>query len=212
MLRSFKLNQRLIIFGVCVLLSLVSIAGISTPASAALRLKAVPSVFDPTGTHIVQSVWTPFQGSPSNSDPNNYALLLTKLGPTGTNAASGATISGVLGISLTEIGWDVRDDSHCGAGAPRFNVVTSDNVTHFIGCNSPAPTTNTVLSPDANGYTWTQKRYDPTQAFPPIAAGSTVQTISIVFDEGIDPPAGGAKQGYAFLDNIDINGTLIGQP
>ena len=33
---------------------------------------------------------------------------------------------------ITELNFDVL--GYCGAGAPRFNVVTSDNVTHFFGC------------------------------------------------------------------------------
>jgi len=170
--------------------------------------RVLPFVFDPDQTNMVDADWGKHQGLPDQQGDGNEALLLTKLGKTSTNAASGATITNVKGITLTEIGWDVRDDGHCGAGAPRFNVVTSDNVTHFIGCNSPAPLTSVVApgSPDANGFTWHRKRYDPATAFPPIAPGSKIESIAIIFDEGVDQ-----GQGYTFLDNIDINGTLIGQ-
>jgi hypothetical protein len=138
-----------------------------------------------------------------NSD---HALLLEKKGPTATNASATARIDGVEGIKLTEIGWDVRTDGHCGAGAPRFNVVTSDNVNHFIGCNSPAPTSVSTLT-DERGNTWERRRYNPAAAFPPIPPDSTVKSISIVFDEGTDQ-----GEGFVYLDNIDINGTLIGKP
>ena len=160
------------------------------------------------GTDNVQAAWQPHQGLP-DAGGSDHALYLQKLGPTTDCSSAGATIDGVAGITLTEIGWDVRDDGHCGAGAPRFNVTTSDNITHFIGCSSPPPTTSVAApgSPDANGKTWTRKHYDPATAFPPIGAGSTVKSISIVFDEGTDQ-----GQGFVYLDNIDINGTLIGKP
>src|SRR5437588_8984010 len=80
-------------------------------------------------------------------DMRNEGLLLAKTGPTPNFAAAGARLlgPGVKGVMLTELGYDLRKPlaavdprgSHCGAGAPRFNVVTSDGVTHFIGCNSP---------------------------------------------------------------------------
>jgi len=162
----------------------------------------------PAGSNIVAAAWQTHQGLP-DAGGSDHALFLQKNGLTSDCSSAGATIDGVNGITLNEIGWDVRDDGHCGAGAPRFNVTTSDNVTHFIGCSSPPPTTNTVApgSPDANGNTWHRKRYDPATAFPPITLGSTIQSISIVFDEGTDQ-----GQGFVYLDNIDINGTLIGKP
>ena len=47
------------------------------------------------------------------------------------------------------------------------------------------------------------------QAF--IGPGVTVDRISIVFDEGQDTGTPD-NFGAAFLDNIDVNGTLIGKP
>lgn len=88
------------------------------------------------------------------------------------------------------------------AGASRFNIMTTDNVTHFLGCNSPAPASDTVIAPG-----WHRKRYDPATAFPPVLPGSTIQSISIIFDEGTDQ-----GNGFVYLDNIDINGALIGKP
>jgi hypothetical protein len=47
-------------------------------------------------------------------------------------------------------------------------------------------------------------RFDPTnssQAYPPVAAGVTIKSIQIVFDE----------PGQAIIDNIDINGVLVGK-
>jgi len=158
------------------------------------------------GSDIVDAAWQPHEGLP-DAGKSNHGLYLAKLGPTPDCSASGAVIDGVSGITLTEIGFDIRDDGHCGAGAPRFNVTATDGF-HFLGgCANGTKTPNT---PAAG---WTRVRIDPTngaQAFPPIAANATIISIAIVFDEGTD--TGPDFTGFAVIDNIDINGVLIGKP
>lgn len=172
---------------------------------AAAPMMTKPWTYDPGNTGIVSAAWVTHQGMP-DSGGSDHALYLAKMGPTATNAAGGASIDGVKGIHLTEIGWDVRGDGHCGAGAPRFNVATTDNVTHFIGCISPAPIT-TVAVVDNEGRAWSRLRYDPATAFPPIASTATVKSIDIVFDEGTND-----GNGFVYIDNIDINGNVMGKP
>jgi hypothetical protein len=151
-----------------------------------------------------------------SKDTRSQGLFLAKTGPTTNFAAAGARLlgPGVKGTVLTELGYDLRKPmmaadprgSHCGAGAPRFNVVTSDGVTHFIGCNSPPA----VLAGTSNA--WIRLRWGAVQfmgAFPPIPPGSTVSSIAIIFDEGTD--AGPDDFGAAVLDNIDVNGALAGR-
>ncbi|MEO6990170.1 MAG: hypothetical protein ABI346_00370 [Candidatus Baltobacteraceae bacterium] len=186
-------------------------------------IQVVASLYDPYHTNLVASQWIAGLGCPTNAriatptigsftdaacltgdprDHRNFGLLLTKTGPTGNYAAGQATLTNVSGLTLTEIGWDLRSGSHCGGGAPRFDVVTlSDNVDHFIGCNSPPPT---II---ASSPAWARLRYDVSQAFPPIT--SPVGQIYIIFDEGQD--TGPDYSGQAVIDNIDINGTLIGR-
>ena len=85
-------------------------------------------------------------------DRHVRGLLLAKTGPTTNVASAIAQIAGVRGKKLSELGYDIRKvgsasdprGSHCGAGAPRFNVVTADGTLYFIGCNSPAADTATV--------------------------------------------------------------------
>jgi hypothetical protein len=103
---------------------------------------------------------------------------------------------------VTEIGFDIRNDSHCGAGAPRFNIQTTTGKSYFLGCNSPAPTTTTP------GTDWTRRRWaDPAgvQAYNASTSAleaitDPIKSISIVFDE----------PGLAVLDNVDLNGTMVG--
>ena len=211
-------SRRVLSFGASLLMVLFVGGGVvGTGASAAdCPFQVRPFEFDPGHTGTVTSAWVRHLGEPGNcgdTGDNRFGLLLSKNTATTTNASAGAEITGVNGIHLTEVGWDIRkptppgtpNGSHCGAGAPRFNVTTSDGVTHFIGCASPPPTTTQVGTPEAG---WERLRYDPATAFPPIAPTQTVKSISIIFDEGND--ATPELFGLAVLDNIDINGVLIG--
>jgi hypothetical protein len=197
----------------------------SDEASDAITV--VPFEFDPGRTFLVRARWLRGTGCPTGAatdlvcptgDPRNEGLLLVKTGPTTTNAASGADIKGVKGMTLTELGYDIRKTvaadnpagSHCGAGAPRFNVQTTAGF-FFVGCNSPPATTM-----DA-GDAWLRLRWKTTlgclpafntSGLPDCITGA-VQSIAIVFDEGTD--TGPDFIGLAILDNIDINGTLVGR-
>ncbi len=164
----------------------------------------------PAGHAIVTAGWLKGIGLPDNLGPNpnddqQYGLLLSKNGPTTDCSAAGADITGVKGITLTELGFDYRNGTHCGAGAPRFNVAATDGF-HFLGGCSNSTQTPAPQDPTA----WTRVRINPTnaaQAFPPIATGATVISIEIVFDEGTD--TAGGSPGLAVIDNIDINATLV---
>ena len=137
-------------------------------------------------------------------------LLLAKTGPTANVAAAGAELKGVRGIVITSIGYDIRKfggfasplGSHCGAGAPRYNVVTTFG-THFIGCASPPPISQVL------GQGWTRMAWSTAAAFPPIPPGAVVDSIDIVFDEGTD--TGPDNFGLAILDNIMVNGVAVGR-
>jgi hypothetical protein len=186
-------------------------------------INAVPFEYDPQHLNVVAAEWKGGIGCQATFDPvctvgdssDNFVagLLLVKSGLTAQNASAGVSLTGVKGITLTELGYDIRkksssladNGSHCGAGAPRFNVTTSDGVIHFIGCSSPPATTET------DGIDWIRLRWTATSgalnAFPtPVT--SPVASISMVFDEGQD--TGPDFFGLAVLDNIDVNGQLVG--
>ena len=181
------------------------LTGIGCPTGATTNTGSATGTFtDPACT----------SGDPK--DGRNEGLLLAKTGPTTNDAAAGARLlgPGVKGVTLTELGYDLRKPvaatdprgSHCGAGAPRFNVVTSDGVNHFVGCNSPPA----MLAGTSSS--WIRLRWGATElaaAFPPILPGNTVSSITIIFDEGTD--TGPDNFGLAVLDNIDVNGALTGK-
>src|SRR5215831_17313663 len=86
-------------------------------AAAQSGFVAQTFVFDPGHLGISDSQWQPGTGLP-DAGKSNHGLFLTKFGPTGALAASGASIKGVNGITLSTLGFDVRNDGWCGAGAP----------------------------------------------------------------------------------------------
>jgi hypothetical protein len=149
-------------------------------------------------------------------DRKVQGLLLSKTGPT-ANFASAQAIVKKPPRRITELGWDIRKPgaqlaagvrgSHCGAGAPRWNITTTSGQTVFIGCNSPPATTQTP------GVGFVRLRW---AASTPVTVGTTATTLGalevkklkIVFDEGYD--SGPSNFGLAVLDNIDVNGKLIG--
>jgi hypothetical protein len=155
-----------------------------------------------------------------SKDRRNEGLLLAKTGPTTNNASAVAWLKGVAGTDLSELGYDIRKPasvndprgSHCGAGAPRFDIELQDGSFYFLGCNSPPPTTQTV----GDGYLrlrWgspgTLMAFNAATNALENISGETVSSMSIVYDEGYD--IGPDNFGLAVLDNIDVNGTLVGQ-
>ena len=189
------------------------LSGIGCPTSQDIQA-FVPPNFDTTATVTYADAGCPTGDSRDNT---NEGLLLAKTGPTNNNAAATARLRDVPS-TVTELGYDIRKGgapasptgSHCGAGAPRFDIVTRSGAIYFIGCNSP-PGTVTAASTG-----WTRLRWGAgTLAFgqgttPPAALSSLdVKEIDIVFDEGQD--TGPDFFGLAVLDNVDVNGTLVGQ-
>jgi hypothetical protein len=168
------------------------------------------------GSAIVTSAWLPGSGlpddgktlNPDSGDPH-LGLLLSKNGPTANCSSAGATITASEGLAVTELGFDYRNGTHCGAGSPRFNLTTSDNVAHFVGGCANGTKTPSPQDPGE----WTRVRFTniASQIFPVLTTGTTIKSLSIIVDEGtdttsVDDPLG---VGLSVVDNIDINGTLI---
>jgi hypothetical protein len=193
--------------------------------------QAVPFVFigkagdcgPAAGSRIVTSAWlaglglpddgTSANGSAGSANDPHFGLLLSKNGLTTDCSAAGATITGVGSLTVPatpavlELGFDIRNGTHCGAGAPRFNIVTSDNVTHFAGCAD-----GTLTPAPQNPLEWTRVRFTTAaQIFSPLTPGMKIKSISIIYDEGTDT-AGVTDPngvGLAVIDNIDVAGKLI---
>jgi len=142
------------------------------------------------------SAWKGGEGLPDSTGTKDQALYFQKMTSTTTVAAGVAVFKGVEGLDTADLGdlefwW--RDDGHCGAGAPRFNIRIKLNlgttVTQFVGCQEMVPG---ATAPGPHGTTFEQRTV-PTGAILP----GTVVSLSIVFDEGND-----VGQGFVYLDNI----------
>ena len=200
-----------------------------------------PGVTYPAGSQIVTAAWLGGAGLPDNdganttladlaTNPNkrdpHLGLLLSKNGPTADCSSAGARITGVKGMTVTpafQLGYDYRDGGHCGAGAPRFNVTYTlpgggDGSSFVGGCSNdstPTPAPQDLLQ-------WSRVRFETSNAaesFPPIPPGSTIESITLILDEGTDvptlprPTSGDAGNpagiGLTVVDNIFINGRYI---
>src|SRR3989449_4455018 len=152
--------------GRILVVAMVLVVGALSPVGAAARqLRAVPSVFigkaddcgaGTFGSHIVTSAWlggmglpdnggdTAFNGVPDTANDPHDGLLLSKNGASPDCSSAGARITGARGMSVDAtftLGFDFRNGGHCGAGAPRFNVVvtppTGPNTSHLVGGGAP---------------------------------------------------------------------------
>lgn len=154
---------------------------------------------DPDETDTVVAAWLTHVGLP-DAGKSNHALFLQKDTETATNALAGAQIKwlkGKLVTDLTELGWDYMNGGHCTANAPRF-VITVDAVEFTFGCSS-----GTASPAPDDPVNWTRVRFDLST----LPTTGTIEDAKIIFDEGTD-----AGTGQIYLDNIDINGSLIGKP
>jgi len=162
----------------------------------ATSFQVKPWTYDPGKTRAVSSAWVTHEGL-ADAGNSNHALYLAKKATTATNAAGGATVT--YTGNLSSLGFDVRNDGHCGAGAPRLNVYTSDGITHFFGC---VYGTHTTINSQ-----WTRVQFAPSDGFPAVTPSETVTGMDVVFDEGIDQGLG-----FVYLDNIQVNGVYAGKP
>jgi hypothetical protein len=142
-------------------------------------------------------------------------MLLQKNGPTTDCSAATATItvggSAVLSLTIDTLGFDFRNGTSCGAGAPRFNVY-SGSTTYFFGCAS-----GTKTAAPQDPAQWTRVTFNAAGAPYPgadtfVFGVTPVDGIDIIFDEGTDtalPPDAAGGPGLVTLDNIRINNTFI---
>jgi len=114
----------------------------------------------------------------------------------GRVGGSQPAVEGHSASTIQELNFDVK--GYCGAGAPRFNIVSGSNVA-FLGCASG------VVGPITNGYTHVE--FTPAQiaaalATAGIAPTDTVDDLYVILDE----------IGTANIHNISVNNKVVGDP
>jgi hypothetical protein len=188
-----------------ILASALAFAVSSLHAQSSLQL--TPFTYDPGNVCDEQAAWiTGINGLVAGES----AIFLKKGCTTATEAAAGVdVISSLEGgdiTALTELNFDVLNGGHCGAGAPRFNVVV-DGTTYFLGCTAGVHT--------AIDSRWTHVEFTAADfAAAGIPTTGTLEDIYIIFDEGTDTPTGGTigTAGSVVIDNISVNNQVVGSP
>lgn len=178
-------------------------SGSAQAATTNAVFACTPFVLDPGFSRITRAMYVPLTqfGIPGGT----IALMLQKNGPTATNATAGGGITGVRGITLSELGYDINTSfSWCSKVNPRFNVSWTDG--SFSSTGGCLVGTQTDL-----GNNWVRVRFNPqnpSQMFPVLPPGQTVDTIAVVLFEGTDATAGNGPKGICYLDNIEVNGVI----
>ncbi len=157
-------------------------------------------------------------------DRQNQGLLMNKVGPDDNNAASQVQLQNLKGQTIQELGFDLRkvsglaspNGSQCDEQAPAFDITTTDGHEYFIQCNS-----GTVVSGGTAGTSAFERvrwganntaipAFDESNNYAAVSdiRGATIKDAYLVYYSGSDQ--GPTYSGMAILDNIDVNGTLVG--
>jgi len=194
-----------------------------------------PVAADPLHTFLVHAQWLSGLGCPTGTagaptdpacptgdpaDTHVEGLLLVKTGPTSTGAAAVAELADVGSLPVAELGFDIRRaggsadlrGSQCGPVSPRFEITLGDGSGYSLACASPPPSVAAI------GSGWTRLRWRaPLLAWSVTTrqlvdiSGRTVSSLRIVLDGGQDANGGADGSGLAVLDNVDVNGVLVGR-
>lgn len=200
--------MRRVLVLVLVALLCVSLAGLAVAKNKGnkpVKVKTMPFILNPpTGAGLAAAAWVTHQGLP-DAGKSDHALYFKKTLAAPADTQPGAVVSGVNGITLTELGFDIRNDGRFSDTSPRIVVKGQDGLTYpfVLGLATLIP--EPISSAD-----WTQVRFP---YMPPPAPAETplsivVDSITIYFD---DVPGEGELD-FVYLDNIDVNGALMGKP
>ena len=163
-------------------------------------------IFDPNGIGGGFAEW--LDGIGEGDSPNcrtNFGLLLQKSPSTETVLAVGTELQGLTGAVVTDddtLGYDIRNDSPCLPGSPRFNVryTLPDGTEGFSfvgGCF------NGTITASPQDPSWRRVTFDlQSQAYPAIPVGSTIESVILIVDD----------QGSYTLDNIQFRGLYFDKP
>lgn len=181
--------------------------GVGGASAKVLHVKAKPFIVDITESGIVAAAWVTHQGL-RDAGRSYHALYLAKEGDTAIDAKAGAVIFGAQGLPFDAatfaIGFDIRVDGWSSAKSPRFEVTLAEDpaVVYYFGS---ANGTVTPVNADWNRVSFTAAQAtDADGAAATMPATGTVNSIIIVFDEGLDATGGTGTPGSVYLDNIKI--------
>ena len=160
----------------------------------------------------------------SNKGLPQQALYFQKMTATEDFAAGVAVFKGFAGLTVNQITgleWKHREDGWCGAGAPRWNIVSEDangeRYITFLGCAAAVHTAGGTSNNKSGTWDWIRDEQPapgsqdcrllgpPFTPQPPgTCAGFTVTQLAIVFDEGTTLAGLPYGSGFVYLDDITV--------
>lgn len=188
----------------------------ASAANARSGLELHPSGFGENS----YAAWKAQEGQPDSKGGANMALYFQKLTSTATVAAGIAQITGFEGQPLsavTGLSWEHRIDGWCGAGAPRWTFIVSDQsgdrgVIH-LGCAAALHSAGSEAGWMRDSYAFPggidASLIQPLSTTFDAATGVTISSLLIVFDEGNEY---GPTSGFVYLDNITVNAKVFTSP
>lgn len=190
-------------------------ASLAANANANAGLKLHPDGFGQQS----YAAWKAHEGLPDSKGNADHGLYFQKMTTTATVAAGVARITGLEGqpvSAITGLSWEHRTDGWCGAGAPRWDIIVSDESGNrgviFLGCaaatHTPGSNANWIRDSYGAAGIAAAPVFGFTPAFDPTDA-LTISELLIVFDEGTDTPL---NPGFVVLDNITVNDTVFTGP
>ena len=203
--------MRKVLIGVaisCVAMLLIPVQGNAAKSGIKLQPSAgrfVGDEFKPVGNgQDAQAQWTNKQAL-----DGKFSVLLEKSVPTSSPAFAAASVDGVEGLTVAElgnIGFSVN--GNCGGGSPRFNLYYDNNGdgeadgVAFYGCGNhtsgmPAPGWTSMMA-DASA----PDSENPYGGEGPLTDASVVTSLSVLVDE----------QGTYYIDRVEAAGLTTGEP
>jgi hypothetical protein len=190
-----------------VMAALISAAASNASAAKKFRFNASDTfIFDPMNIGGGFAEWLDAIGE--GDSPNcrtNFGLLLQKSAPTEANQAVGTELQGLAGAVVTDddtLGYDIRNDSPCLNGSPRFNVhyTLPDGTEGFSFVGGCA---NGTITMSPQNPSWKRVTFDlQDQAFPAIPVGSVINSVELIVDD----------QGSFMVDNIQFRDLYFDKP
>lgn len=164
--------------------------------------------FDPENLGGVNAFWEDGIGLPDYSCRTSFGLRLRKNRPAEDPVAAGAILRGLRGEVVDSedvLGYDIRNNSPCTAGSPRFNVsyTLPDGTNGFSFVGGCANDDERHAAPQ--GRNWTRVTFnlqDPNEAFPVIPTGAQIEAVALIIDE----------PGRYTIDNIQFSGQFADKP
>jgi len=184
-------------------IALVALVAVGAAYAAQRGFSTKTEAFNPGNAPVSDAAaWVHGAGVPGGTDDQGLVLLLSALVTFPPGASADATIQNVQGTVLTSLGVDHMLGTACTNGSPRWDVETSNGGVYGVGCASGVHST-AGMPMGWERITFANKDFQNLSgpAFTGFGtAGAKLDFLQLLQDEA----------GVAVLDNLNVNGTVIG--